>query len=58
MGLWLQDGYTPLSWAVICGHDKVVETLVQARADVNAANKVRHFPILTSPRCTVTVNIV
>jgi hypothetical protein len=28
--------------------DKVVEVLVQAGADVNAAGKVRHFPIFVS----------
>jgi prefoldin subunit 5 len=28
------------------GHDKIADVLVQAGADVNAANKVRHFPIL------------
>jgi ankyrin repeat protein len=38
----LQSGLTPLNWAANNGHDKVVEVLVQASADVNAAHKVRH----------------
>jgi signal transduction protein with GAF and PtsI domain len=42
--------------------DKVVEVLVQAGADVSAADvKVRHLgliPTVVSLRCTVTVNDV
>jgi ankyrin repeat protein len=51
----MQNGWTPVHWAADKGQDKVVEVLVQAGADVNAANKVRHFLIFVSPRCTVTV---
>jgi ankyrin repeat protein len=36
----LQFGDTPLFIAAGSGYDKVVEVLVQASADVNAANKV------------------
>jgi hypothetical protein len=59
----LQDGETPLHCAVVnsvssYGYYKVVQVLVQAGADVNAATKVRHFPIFAFPRCTVTVHSV
>jgi len=37
---WLQDGWTLLRWAVENGHDKSVETLVKAGANVNAVSKV------------------
>jgi ankyrin repeat protein len=56
--LWLQDGRTPLHMAIMHDHDKIVEVLVRAGADVNAAYKVRHFPNFVSPRCTATVNNV
>jgi hypothetical protein len=47
----LQDGWTPLYNAAMNGRDKVVEVLVQAGADLNAAMEVRHvshfrFPAL------------
>jgi ankyrin repeat protein len=38
----LQDGQTPLHVAANDGYDKVVEVLVQAHANMNAADKVRH----------------
>jgi ankyrin repeat protein len=38
--LYLQDGRTPLCRAAQDGHDKIMEVLVKAGADVNAANKV------------------
>jgi ankyrin repeat protein len=56
--LWLQYGQTPLHNAAFKGHDKVVEVLVRSGADVNAADKVRHFPNFVSPRSTVTVDNV
>jgi ankyrin repeat protein len=40
------DEVRPLSMAASHGHDKIADVLVQAGADVNAANKVRPFPIL------------
>jgi ankyrin repeat protein len=54
----LQYGQTPLHNAAFKGHDKVVEVLVRSGADVNAADKVRHFPNFVSPRSTVTVDNV
>ena len=36
-----QDGWTALMPAAINGHDKVVERLVAAKAEVNAADQVR-----------------
>jgi ankyrin repeat protein len=44
----LQDGETPLFFAVIHRYDKIVDVLVEANADVNAADKVRHFSIFAS----------
>jgi ankyrin repeat protein len=40
---WLQNGCTSLHWASRDGHTKIVEMLVQAKANVNAADKVRVF---------------
>jgi ankyrin repeat protein len=54
----LQDGDTPLNNAARNGHDKVAEVLVRAGADVNAADKVRHFSHFVSLRSTVTVDNV
>jgi hypothetical protein len=48
----------PLNRAAVNGHDKVVEVLVQAGADVNAAYKVQHVSHFASPRCTATVDDV
>ena len=45
--LWLQNGWAPLRWATYKGHSKVVETLAQLGADVNAVSKVRMCPVLT-----------
>ena len=38
--LILQSGGTPLYMASVRGHDKVVEVLIAAGADVNLANEV------------------
>jgi ankyrin repeat protein len=48
--LYLQDGRTPLYCAAQKGHDKIMEMLVQAGADVNAANKVGMISLCTSVR--------
>ena len=40
--LILQRGETPLYMASWIGHDKVVEVLIAAGADVNLANKVSY----------------
>ena len=38
--LILQDGWTPLLVASMRGHDRIVELLIAAGADVNFADKV------------------
>jgi hypothetical protein len=38
--LYLQDGWTPLRWAIQKGSDNIVEMLVEAGADVNVVDKV------------------
>ena len=38
-----QDGHTALSQALSRGHGSVVTLLLDARADVNLADKVRYF---------------
>ena len=38
--VWLQDGETLLYCAVDNGHDKIVEMLIRAGANVNTDNKV------------------
>eukprot|EP00656_Telonema_subtile_P012878 TRINITY_DN16523_c0_g1_i1.p1 TRINITY_DN16523_c0_g1~~TRINITY_DN16523_c0_g1_i1.p1 ORF type:complete len:234 (-),score=36.78 TRINITY_DN16523_c0_g1_i1:170-871(-) len=41
--LW--DRWTALHWAAYIGHGKVVHTLLEASADVNAADKHGHQPL-------------
>ena len=38
-----QDGYTPLLWAANGGHEGVVRQLLEAKAAVDAADKVSLF---------------
>ena len=43
IALYLQDGTTPLYIACWSGHLPVVECLIVAKADVNAAREVGYF---------------
>jgi ankyrin repeat protein len=55
----MQDGWTSLRYAVRKGHDKVVEVLVRAGADMNSADKVRHtFPFELLPRAALRLWIL
>ena len=42
---WDDSGWTPLLWAALNGHKKIVELLIDAGADVNANNKFDSTPL-------------
>jgi len=39
------DGYTPLHWAALKGHEEIVEALIDAGADLNTTNNLGRTPL-------------